>query len=216
MQVTSTDPLDHIWQHARELFARAQRAIGDTAALAARLWLYRDEAQDIRNWIAPVETLLRHLFLIEALKLAPPQPGPKAKRVGSTAWAPREPSHSFRFLTKPKPHPARVRQLGPPVLVRDIWCENARLALVHRLRTAQRRPMQQRLARRIDAIARVLAAPEQAIARLARKLHAAPKLAQRIVICRWPRSPYLDAAISGDASRYAWHAVVNSQKRDSS
>jgi hypothetical protein len=74
----------------------------------------------------------------------------------------------------------RIRDLGPPLLVRDIWREQARRQLIDRLRpkpdaeAAHRRNQAKaaRLARRFEAVRRVLADPRRAIAALARKLAA--------------------------------------------
>lgn len=89
----------------------------------------------------------------------------------------------------------RVSVLGPPLLVRDIWRENKRRALIDRLRQpipANAQAKAHALARRFEAIRRVLADPRRAIAALARKLQSLGKraraFARRIAFARAPRA----------------------------
>ena len=61
-----------------------------------------------------------------------------------------------------------------------------------------------RIARRIEALERVLTKPLIAARRLARKLHTAPRLALQLAIARWPRSPHVDPDAQAAADRHAW------------
>ncbi|MGH6950177.1 MAG: hypothetical protein ACREH4_04860, partial [Vitreimonas sp.] len=106
-----------------------------------------------------------------------------------------------RFCPRiPREHPRaaggpRVRDLGPALFVRDIWRENKRRALVDRLRQpipANAHLKAHALARRFEAVRRVLTDPRRAIAALARKLQSLGKraraFARRIAFARAPRA----------------------------
>ncbi|MGH6949443.1 MAG: hypothetical protein ACREH4_01080 [Vitreimonas sp.] len=108
-------------------------------------------------------------------------------------------------LRIPREHPRvaggpRVRDLGPALFVRDIWRENTRRALVDRLRRpipANAQLKARELARRFEAVRRVLVDPRRAIAVLARKLQSLRKraraFARRIAFARAPRAKPLRA-----------------------
>jgi hypothetical protein len=93
----------------------------------------------------------------------------------------------------------RIRDLGRPLTVRDIWREQARAAHIARLHPkpdafaehARALAKATRLARRFEALRRVLADPRRAIAALARKLAAlgerARAFARRIALASPPR-----------------------------
>jgi hypothetical protein len=201
-------PIDRLWSVARAMFARMCDAVGDAAALAARSALDEEERRAIRAWLAPIAAFARKLVLIEAAALArepelPPgrRHKPGGGRSGRTA--------SFRLWPRPRPAPARIRSLGEPTTVAQIWRERARQALLRRLAEARanRAPAHVRLARRMEALERVIAKPAAAARRLARRLRRTPRLALELAAQRPPRSDRLDADACDDARRRAWSAA---------
>jgi hypothetical protein len=176
-------PMSHLlsclWSNARDVLARLRASIGRLDVLD------RKEARDLRQWIAGIEAYVRRIVLLEALSfldrgssdphLLPPKREARPKTRGS-----RKPR--LRLWPRAKSGGPRVYQFGPPVLVRDIWRDNARAALIARLRAARfrRRLPHIILADRIDALDAILAAPMRAARRLARKLKQLPRLALKL------------------------------------
>lgn len=215
---TLSDPIADLWRAARALYERMRTALGAPEAIARRREIEPEALAAMRAWLRPLEALVRKLILIEAAALArrpePPRPQ-QAKRpplvhYGPAPQAPypqpRERNARFRLWPRRKPHPARIRQLGPPLLVRDIYRERFREAQADRLNMVRfmRAPEPQRIAGRIAALERVLAKPLVAARRLARKLRTAPRLVLRLAVARWPRSPYADADAQATADRCLW------------
>jgi len=181
----------------------------------------------LKRHLKALEGLVLKLLLIEAAKLRPPGPpasppalsashpvrrGVRGKRVaGEDAGGPRKcgtrsASFSLRIPANVAPPPAkpdtsgpRVRDLGPPLRMTDIWRANAereraaRLQRMHDPLIAWRNAPAnaRRLARRIEAIRLVLAEPARHVRRLIRKLaslgRAALDAACRIAFGRAPR-----------------------------
>ncbi len=114
----------------------------------------------------------------------------------------------------------RIRDIGPPLLVRDIWRERERRALVDRLRRfnpANAPAKALALARRFEAIRRVIADPRRAIAALARKLLSLGKRARasaRRIACAAPRRCRIPAL--GNAVGYALYACYDLPGDDTS
>jgi hypothetical protein len=119
----------------------------------------------------------------------------------------------------------RVRDLGRPLLVRDIWREQARRRLIERLHpkpdaeAAHRRnhAKARTLARRFEALRRVLADPRRAVARLARMLcklgQAAYAAARRIALAPPPRAKRLGPTF---ANAIVYGCDASEELRDSS
>ncbi len=114
----------------------------------------------------------------------------------------------------------RIRDLGLPLLVRDIWRERERRALIDRLRQANpaNAPAKARaLARRFEAVRRVIADPSRIIAALARKLAALGKraraFARRIAIAAPPRG---SGRALANAVGYALYASYDLPSDDTS
>jgi hypothetical protein len=147
---------------------------------------------------APALTLV--VLPTPPIRFVKPQPtaaAPRRARVASLRLWPRQ-----RRSAGP-----RVRDLGAAVIVADINRERARLALARQLaqvRACPPAPAQQRLAGRIEALARVIAKPLAAIRRLARKLAALPRLALQLACKPPPRSRLYDNPEIGDASRIVY------------
>lgn len=219
MSSTSPSVIAHLWTAARTLFARMRGAIGDAAAFAGRRYLEDDERDAARTWLRTLEILVRKLVLIEAKALARPERPPALRhRVElRNLVAPKPPprpragarGYSFRLWPRPPGHPARIRVLGPPVLVREVWRENARAAQAQRLNMVRfmRTPEPQRIARRIEALERVLHRPEHAARRLARRLRSAPVTAHRIAVQRPPRHSRADPHVENEVGMRVFDCV---------
>ena len=191
------------WTAARAMFERMRRAIGEAAALADRAWIGPKEAREVRSWLNPLIALVRRLVLIEAIALAKSAILDRASsdaqcqrhaKAGLKARGPRTPS--LRLWPRIKHTGPRIRQLGSPVLVRDIWRDNARAAAARHLQRVRfmRPPPSVQLARRIEALTRILDRPLSAAHRLARKLRAIPKFALKLIARKLPRTRrYLEA-----------------------
>ncbi|MDZ4693249.1 hypothetical protein [Terricaulis sp.] len=204
---SAPSPLAHLWTAARALFDRMRAAIGEAADIAKRDRLPQHELTEARRWLRTLEIMVRRLVLIEAsalrrhahalatrivrlANLVAPKP---AKRASAHRV-------SFRLWPRQPPHPARIRMLGPPVLVRDIWRDQNRAVQAQRLKAARfiRTPEPQRIASRIEALDRVLSRPERAARRLARRLHVSPATAQRIAAQRPPRHSFADSRLEDE------------------
>jgi len=208
---TAPDPIAHLWQAARALFDRMRAAIGEAHDIANRR-LDRDTLAAMRAWLRPLEALVRRTVLIEASVLArtPAPPRKATSGVAVRAAPPPQRKPSLRLWPRTPPPPARIRQLGPPLLVRDIYRERARAAQPRHLNMVRfmRPPEPLRIARRIEALARVLDKPANAIRRLARKLRALPKLAFKLAAALWPRSPHADIGAQNVASGQSYGGAI--------
>jgi hypothetical protein len=190
------------WTAARAMFERMARAVGEAAALADRAWIGPKETREVRSWINPLIALVRRLVLIEAIALAR-APAFKVRTAdlpvrprGKAALSAHTRTHALRLWPQTKRTGPRTRQLGPPLLVRDIWRDNARAAAARHLQKVRfmRPPPGVQLARRIEALTRIIDRPLSAARRLARKLCAFPKLALKLIARKLPRTRrYLEA-----------------------
>lgn len=167
---TLTEPIADLWRAARARYESMRVALGAPEAIARQRDIEAAALAAMRAWLRPIEALVRKLILIEAAALArqPEPPRPPARPLPPLRhYAPQpqtpypEPhEHKGRFHLWPrqKPHPARIRQLGPPLLVRDIYRERRRAAQARQLNMVRfMRPSEPvRIARRIEALARTL------------------------------------------------------------
>jgi hypothetical protein len=162
--------------------------------MAGHARLNATERRTLRTWLTPLEAMARKIVLIEALALASePEPPRKPPRPRANRTAAQKPRTASLRLWPRNPPPARgprIRSLGPDILVRDIYRDQARLALARHLNAIRwkRRPEGARAARRIDALERLIARPQPAARRLARKLRAKPQLALKLATKRNARS----------------------------
>ena len=211
------------WTAARVMFERMARAVGEAAALADRAWIGPKERSEVRSWLHPLIALVRRLVLIEAIALArapasksrtadlPVRPRGNAALTARTLPT-RTRTYALRLWPQTKRTGPRARQLGPPVLVRDIWRDNARAAAARHLQKVRfmRPPPGVQLARRIEALTRILDRPLSAARRLARKLRSFPKLALKLIARKLPRTRrYLEAEYTHIGERafdhtFAW------------
>lgn len=215
--VAQPDHIASLWSAARAMFERLCAAVGEAASLALRRTLPPAELTRMRALLRPLELLVRQIVFVEAAALARAS-GAGAPRVivlpkplfnaPTPPRPPRERAPSFRLWPRAKETPARIRPLGPPTSVREIYRERARRLLADRLTIARfmRRPEPARIARRIEALARILATPLRAVRRLARMLKLTPHLARRLATLRRPRAGYADEDALGLAARLAFAA----------
>lgn len=213
---SAQSPFAHLWAAARTLFDRMCAAIGAAADIAKRDKLFRQERIEARRWLRTLEIMVRQLVLIEAsalrrdarvrathiVRLANLVAAKSATRASARR-------SSFRLWPRQPPPPARIRMLGPPVLVREIWRDSARAAQAQRLNAAcfSRLPEPQRIAGRIEALERVLARPERAARRLAHRLRLSPATAQRIAAQRPPRHNYADSTLQQEIGARAFNCA---------
>lgn len=154
--------MDSAWAHLRHLAKFLLGLFGDPAALAARLMLTRGFRQDLLGWLAPLEAVARRLLAAEAAKLpAPNAPGPRAPigRIANTlADKPQaelgEDSAAWRVVFN-----LGLRRAGAP--------PSTKLAG----RGAPLRFNALSLARRVEALCRVLEDRAACVRKLAARLH---------------------------------------------
>lgn len=216
MTSPAPSPITRLWLAARALFERMQRAIGDAPSFARRTELEGREIGAARTWLRTLEIMVRKLVLIEAKRIERTERPPLTRHTvelrNLVAPRPARPQRksprraSFRLWSRTPRPPVRIRMLGPPVLVREIWRDNERAARAQQLNIVRfmRRPEPQRIASRIEALERVLAKPEHAARRLARRLRAHPTTAHRIALQRSPRASTADAAIETEIANRAF------------
>lgn len=190
-----------LWQAARFWLAAMELVLDGPVALAAMCFVPLELRRELRIWLAPLEALARKLLLAcaAALKLEPAIARPyrlPRKRPAKPAPDLARPETwvaPFALALKP-PAPRsgpRIRDLGPHLLATEAWAWNA---LVTRNRQRSRRklkPAAFRLARRWEALRRVLANPDRHALRLARRLaRLSPRerllRARRLAWRRWP------------------------------
>ena len=227
---TAHDPIAELWCEARTWLADPLCDLRGPAAVAHVIAGKIRAA--IKRQIARLELLLTKLLLIEAVRSngvththAPPRAKSRDDIRACVSLrepplrTPEDPANPetwrVRFaLRLPRvrhDRGPRIRSLGPALLATDIWRENARRALVDRLRVsipANAQLKSRALARRFEAIRRVIADPSRAIAALARKLASVGKRARafaRRIATAFPRrcrEPTL-----GNATGHALYAV---------
>jgi hypothetical protein len=196
--------VSRLWSHAREVLTRLR------ATLMPLDTLDRKERRDLRQWLTALESFARRIVLLEALSLPPLDREPSGSHsqrdanAGLKARDPRKPR--LRLWPQPKRAGPRIRQLGPPVLVREIWRDQHRAALIARLAIVRtrRRPSLTRLADRIDALESLIAAPLRAARRLARKLAQLPRLALKLAAAITRPGPNLDETLLHEAHNAVW------------
>jgi hypothetical protein len=229
-----------LWARARAMFARAVVAIGDAAAIAILQQLPRPLRRRIVAWLAPLEHIVRKLLLAEAaaLRRAPnwtaglrpalaqvPQSRSAALRAACAAGAARsnlQPSRVFD-PSRPETWPACFSFALPrdPLAVPDARAPRIRALWVPSPPPAppQRAPRASnetdtpfRLARRFEALRRVLENPLPHAQRLARLLARAvrrfPEIVQRCVLAPARTGDYdrEDPRLGVDAITQSWGA----------
>jgi hypothetical protein len=215
----SPSPLASLWSHATAALSRLRAALMPLDTLLAK------ELRDLRASLRALEVFCRRIALTEALALGDTharRPVADPDRTGAVrvCHPKRHPKRKrqprLRLWPAPPRIRARIRLLGPPTSMREIWRDQKRDALIARLERARARhkPAHLRVADRIDALQRFLDAPLAGIRRLARKLRLIPKLAFRIAVkltaLRPPSSPYLAEDRVNESGALCWAAVHDS------
>src|SRR5262245_39098212 len=188
MQTQSPDPIARLWTAARAMFARMRAALAEV--LVAREILSLDHKHAVRSWLAPLEAMVRKIVLIHALALLD-RGGMRAARgdtrsaaatlttrVGARACDPAAPDLS-------RPSSLRLWPRAPAGAGANPGRDRAHLAQARRMRRSE----PERVARRVDALARMLCRPLAAARRLARALVARPDRALKLAVMPAPRTP---------------------------
>jgi len=234
------DPLFLLWKIARMWLVSAVARFGSPALIATLV--ERRVRRVLTRRVVALETLVMKLLLVEAARLGePPSRHSRAHAEASAArraaagWAVRGQDSAdpgkwrvrFQLRIPPEPRPPwisapnagpRIRDLGSPLHVRDIYADKARrtrlaqLAAARAARSAhseaRERTKAARLARRFEALKRTIDDPAPHARRLLRKLAAfkerAHAAAMRIVR---RAAPPLDPEIQQRAAFYAAGAV---------
>lgn len=195
------------------MFARMRAALGEV--LGARERLSLDQKHAVRIWLAPLETMARKIVLIHALALL--ERGDTHARQGD----PHSRSAAARFATRtdmcvchpagPAGAPSRAPTLrlwprGPAGAGARPGRNRALLALARSLRRSD----PERVARRVDALARIMARPLAAARRLARAITAKPYLALKLALMPtppstlYPEPEYAQAGARAFTDAYDW------------
>ncbi|MGE3302360.1 MAG: hypothetical protein AB7M12_04545 [Hyphomonadaceae bacterium] len=182
--------LEDAWAGLAEMIGWVVSAFGAPGEIAQRLGFLRRDRSHFLAWLAPLESLARRLLFIEAVAL-PASNAPaafiakgrilNAFRDSAPADPPAE-AHAWRVAF-------RVALLGrspeAPPSSRPNWVSRqSRASLLNALP----------LARRLEALLRLAQGRASAVARLARRLHAVPARAAR-VLTPWRGRP----RIAGEA-----------------
>ena len=158
--------LSDTWQHVAELYGWIVSLFGAPLEIADKRALMRKDRREILAWLGPVEALARRLLLLKALSLPKPnQPAPPPAAQGKLViaftdrpeWSPGENAEDWRVSFRVLPRGALRPRTGAPQT-------DQRGGAI----TMTAFP----LARRIEALRRVLENPEPALARLTRFLAA--------------------------------------------
>lgn len=152
------DTLLAVWRHARWVFLQFCDFHASPRALAEREWIATHEYRKIEAWLRAIELLTRRLVLAAALALnvvlKPPPQRAHAE--------PRRRRRVLVWLQKPETWIARFRMFPKKPLDGHVVYQNTR-DVPRVMRTFP-------LARRLEAVRRVLADPDQRVHRLAMKL----------------------------------------------
>lgn len=200
---SASDPIDDLWRQARAQFADALRALRSAAVVA--VILARSAYDTVKARLRLLESLVLKLLLIEAARALLPD-----ETSASLTQA-----HAHR---KPAPHhredpadPATWRVRFRPRIPRD--SHRPRAPAIARLRTPAPSSINAiALARRFEALRRVLADPRRAIAALAARLRAlgaaAHAVARRIALyvprCKAQGSTHAAALVRAHDALSAW------------
>ena len=156
--------LQDAWQYVGELYGSIVALFGAPFEIAVQLLLRREQRREILAWLGPVEALARRLLLLKALTMPTPNDAPPKVSPGNLVVA---------FTDRP------IEDIDP---ASEKWrvrfCAMPRGVL--RRKHSQEPSSDQRggginfnalpLARRLEALRRVLENPQPALARLCRLL----------------------------------------------
>lgn len=162
--------LQGAWAQVGDLYAWIVSLFGAPAGIAARLLLRREDRRQLLSWLGPVEALARRLLLLKALTMAPPNLPPPPAAIGRLhsaftdrphrALPPEAENWRVRFCVLPYGAMRRAQLPACETRAGGAACGGG-----VNLNAAP-------LARRLEALRRVLENPAPALARLARLLNA--------------------------------------------
>jgi hypothetical protein len=190
-----------LWTRARAMFARAAAALGGPAAIAAVAVLSGAVRRTIVGWIAPLECIVRKLLLAEAARLPVSRAGLEARMPPQVKTAPerakpdlqRPETWRARFSLSLPADPRAVPEARAP-RIRALWDAPPVMIVSAAPPPARRLPPGGpskpspafRLARRFEALRRVLRNPLPHARRLARVLRRAlrrfPEIVRRFAL----------------------------------
>jgi hypothetical protein len=210
MQSQPPDPIARLWTAARAMFARMRAALAEV--LAAREVLSLDHKHAVRCWLAPLEAIARKIVLVHALALL--ERGDAYAKRGDTRSAAKLTTRADTRLCEPaasalgaaRASSLRLWPRAPAGARTHPGRNSAQLAMARRMRRSE----PERLARRVDALARILASPLAASRRLARTLAAKPHVALKLALMPAPRTPlypepeYAQASARAFNDAYDW------------
>jgi hypothetical protein len=172
MTTASTDPIAALWREARAWLAQALDDFCGPVGVARTLASAAHAA--IKRRLALLEALVMKLLLIEATRLPqPPRPIRRASAeagmgsAGARVGASEDPATPETWRVRLRP-----RFRGAPRAPRALRAGGLRPDTGAEWTYARARIKALKLARRFEALRRVIADPRRAIAALARKLHA--------------------------------------------
>ena len=160
--------LQDTWAHVAELYGWIVSLFGEPVDIADKRVLMRKDRRDFLAWLGPVEALARRLLLLKALTLPPANtpPAPPAAQgklviafTDKPEWAPGEAAEEWRVVFRVLPHHALTRPKPASIVLSDRRGGGVAYTAFP-------------LARRLEALRRVLENPEPALKRLTRFLAA--------------------------------------------
>ena len=156
--------LQDAWQYVGELYGSIVSLFGAPFDIAVRLLLRRQDRREILAWLGPVEALARRLLLLKALSMPKPNDAPSKALPGRLVIAfadrpiedidPNSEKWRVRFSVMPRGVLRRNRTKEP--------CADRRGGEINYNALP--------LARRLEALRRLLENPQPALARLCRLL----------------------------------------------
>jgi hypothetical protein len=162
--------LENAWDHLHDLLGLTLRLFGGVGDIAAQLILRRQTRIEILRWLAPLEAWARRLLLVEALRRQAPNDPPvlSAKATLASTYADKpapalaEDAAHWRVTFNMGLGPARSR---PPA-----FTQKRAQAIGHNAIP---------LARRLEALRRLIIDSERYVQRLVRRAHHAPARTRR-------------------------------------
>jgi hypothetical protein len=206
------DPIAELWRAARAWCAEAMAVLGGPAAVARAI--ARDAFLAAKSRLRRLESFVAKLLLIEAEHCAPPLPAPKRARRTPPAYmqAPEDPADPATWRVRFRPRLPREHRAQGRISPFPLSPPRGSTSCPQRVHADARA-----LARRFEALRRVIADPRAAVAALARRLAAlgprAHAAARRIALVM-PRHGgglvYADACVRAVGACARWPAPDSS------
>jgi hypothetical protein len=190
--------LENAWDHLDHLLALTLNLFGGVADIAASLFLRRQTRVEILQWLAPLEAWARRLLLIEALRRPAPNDPPPFAAAATLAT---------EYADKPAPalaeNPAQWRVrfnigLGSASATKPAFTQRRASSISYNAVA---------LAKRLEALRRLIADRERYVQRLARRAHIAPTRTRRAFAPYRHRALCVETALK-EAQREVDHALT--------